>query len=53
METNAIKVAVQDSHIRPIIKAVSWRILAHERFSENGRGIGQSFSVRITSKKLL
>ena len=28
METNAIKVAVQDSHIRPIIKAVSWRILA-------------------------
>ena len=28
METNDIKVAVQDSHIRPIIKAVSWRILA-------------------------
>jgi len=28
METNAIKVAVQDSHIRPIIKAVSWRIIA-------------------------
>ena len=28
METNAIKVAVQDSRIRPIIKAVSWRILA-------------------------
>jgi len=28
MAINAIKVAVQDSHIRPIIKAVSWRILA-------------------------
>jgi len=28
METNDIKVAVQDSHIRPIIKAVSWRIIA-------------------------
>ena len=28
METTAIKVAVQDGHIRPIIKAVSWRILA-------------------------
>ena len=28
MKTNAIKVAVQDSHIRPIIKAVSWRIIA-------------------------
>ena len=28
MAINAIKVAVQDSHIRPIIKAVSWRIIA-------------------------
>ena len=28
MATNAIKAAVQDSHIRPIIKALSWRILA-------------------------
>jgi len=28
METNAIKVAVQDSHIRPIIKTISWRIIA-------------------------
>ena len=28
MATNSIKVAVQDSHIRPIIKAVSWRIIA-------------------------
>ena len=28
METNAIKAAVQDSHIRSIIKAVSWRIIA-------------------------
>ena len=28
METNDIKVAVQDSHIRPITKAVSWRIIA-------------------------
>jgi len=28
MAINAIKAAVQDSHIRPIIKAVSWRILA-------------------------
>ena len=28
MTINAIKVAVQDSHIRPIIKAVSWRIIA-------------------------
>ncbi|KKT41111.1 MAG: hypothetical protein UW28_C0013G0005 [Parcubacteria group bacterium GW2011_GWA2_44_13] len=28
METNAIKMAVQDGHIRPIIKAVSWRIIA-------------------------
>ena len=28
MTTNAIKVAIQDSHVRPIIKAVSWRILA-------------------------
>jgi len=28
MAINAIKVAAQDSHIRPIIKAVSWRILA-------------------------
>ncbi|OHA07278.1 MAG: hypothetical protein A2934_03235 [Candidatus Sungbacteria bacterium RIFCSPLOWO2_01_FULL_47_10] len=28
MATNAIKAAVQDSHIRPIIKTVSWRILA-------------------------
>ena len=28
METNAIKVAVQDGNIRPIIKAVSWRIIA-------------------------
>ena len=28
MATNSIKVAVQDSHIRPIIKTVSWRILA-------------------------
>ena len=28
MAINVIKVAVQDSHIRPIIKAVSWRILA-------------------------
>ena len=28
MAINAIKVAVQDSHIRTIIKAVSWRILA-------------------------
>jgi len=28
MAINSIKVAVQDSHIRPIIKTVSWRILA-------------------------
>ena len=28
MAINAIKVAAQDSHIRPIIKAVSWRIIA-------------------------
>ena len=28
MAINAIKVAVQDSHIRPIIKSVSWRIIA-------------------------
>ncbi|MDP3999054.1 MAG: DUF2061 domain-containing protein [bacterium] len=28
MATNSIKAAVQDSHIRPIIKTVSWRILA-------------------------
>ncbi len=28
MTTNAIKAAVQNSNIRPIIKAVSWRILA-------------------------
>ena len=28
MAINAIKMAVQNSHIRPIIKAVSWRIFA-------------------------
>jgi len=28
MAKNSIKVAVQDSHIRPIIKTISWRILA-------------------------
>ena len=28
METNAIRAAVQDNHIRPIIKTMSWRIIA-------------------------
>ena len=28
MAINSIKVAVQDSHIRPIIKTISWRIIA-------------------------
>ena len=28
MATNSIKAAVQNSHIRPVIKTVSWRILA-------------------------